>query len=166
MTTARMSIGVVDQGRYNCTHEWPADCFVQCGDSGIVITDHGTYRTAFFEAFPRNPNTFIRGEGKTVVEAEEKCWSLLQKYSQCDHPSFEPRDYENGSGYCTVCGLWFSRVIPAFHPCFICGEMTWHSKDNVGDWWCGVHYKQIPEDRMTDVQKSIRRMTEEDEHGA
>jgi hypothetical protein len=172
-------------GFYECKQDWPEDCFVQCGDSGIVITAHKSmdvladkrkvvlaiigvlsdvestpelpfYRTAFFEAFPRIPNTFIRGEGKIVGEAETVCWNIYQQYLSCDHPSFEARDYENGSGYCTKCGLWFPGVIPPFHPCQMCGKSTWYSQDKDGDFWCEEHNKNIPPEKLTNIQKMIR----------
>ena len=173
-------------GFYECKKEWPDDdCFVQCGGDGIVITEHKIeevlsdpdklwhgiegvlsgeeckpdlpyYRTAFFEAFPRNPNTFIRGEGKNIEEAEEKCWKIYQAYFECDHPSFEARDYENGAGYCVKCGLWFPSVIPPFHPCQACGKLTWFSQDADKDFWCEDHYKDIPLEKMTDLQKMMR----------
>ncbi len=188
MKLARNSRG----GDYQCQNEWPEDCFVQCGGNGIVITYHKIedvltdpekaaeafigatsgneatqklpfYRTAFFEAFPRNPNTFIRGEGKTVEEAENECWKTYQAYFECDHPSFEPRDYENGSGFCTKCGLWFSGVIKPIHPCQVCGKLTWDTKDKDGDFWCEDHYRQMPVEKMTETQKKFRKMLEEDE---
>jgi hypothetical protein len=81
---------------YDCLKDWPEDCFVQCGGDGIVFeegsleetfksedgllktiatvigspTEKKHYRTAFFEAFPKKPSCFIRGEGTTIQEAE------------------------------------------------------------------------------------------------
>ena len=49
-------------------HPWPADCYVQGGDRGVVLTEDGSYWTAFVEAFP---GTFIRGEGVTIADAED-----------------------------------------------------------------------------------------------
>lgn len=64
---------------------WPENCYVQWGDSGIVFTGGkgisedinilSSYVTAFFEAFPRDPDTFIRGEGTTIEEAERKAFA-------------------------------------------------------------------------------------------
>jgi len=117
---------------YLCVREWPEDCFVQCGGNGIVV-GHGSfeemllstdplkalgdeikkptsYRTAFFEAFPRNPDTFIRGEGKTIEEAEEQTWLKFQKYLACKGHEFEKRGYRNGAGFCKHCGMFGSKV--------------------------------------------------------
>lgn len=181
MILARNSSG----GFYECKKDWPTeDCFIQCGGDGVVFTQHSMeevltdplkqigaitgvlseeksplelpyYRTAFFEAFPRNPNTFIRGEGKTVEEAEADCWNQYQKYFECDHPSFEPRDYTNGAGHCTKCGLWFPSVIDPIHPCKVCGEKTWFSRDKDGDYWCEKCYEEMPIEKMTELQKMM-----------
>ena len=85
---------------YDCIQPWPEDCGVQCGGMGLVLgrkdslekvlssdtplttlteeaADDKSYTTAFFEAFPRNPSCFIRGEGKTIEEAEEKAYQKL-----------------------------------------------------------------------------------------
>lgn len=86
---------------------WPDDCRIQGGSSGIVFSPKGDYRTAFVEAFPQHPGTFIRGEGDTVEEAEAACYKKYKIYKNCDHPAFEARHYRNGSGYCTACGTWF-----------------------------------------------------------
>lgn len=95
---------------------WPDDCMVQWGDSGVVLREAdkgGSYRTAFFEAFPRNPNTFIRGEGATVGDAEASAFAKFQKYQACDGHEFERRGYTNGAGFCKHCGFFGSK---AFEP--------------------------------------------------
>lgn len=96
---------------------WPAGCFVQGGTRGVVIaSDRDAYRTAFVEAFPRAPKTFLRGEGKTISEAEDACWAQYQRIVTCDgsgeHGPYEPRQYRNGAGFCTRCGAWFAGVLP------------------------------------------------------
>lgn len=96
-------------------HPWPDDVQVQGGECGLVFV-RGTgdsYTTAFVEASPGG--TFLRGEGATVEEAEDACWAKYQKVLACDgtgrpHGPFEPRHYENGSGFCTRCGAWFTNV--------------------------------------------------------
>ncbi len=111
MKTARRSWG----DPYECKKPWPEDdCFVQCGDNGVVFNKGGIediiadpvkgltavveakagakspehYTTAFFEAFPRTPmSTFLRGEGATVEEAEAATWAQYEKLMACpaDH---------------------------------------------------------------------------------
>lgn len=94
------------------TCQWPPDCFIQCGDSGVVLDTKGgdNYRTAFWEAFPRNPDTFLRGEGATVQEAEEKCFADYQRILACPSHEFERGKYENGAGICKHCRLFLSNV--------------------------------------------------------
>lgn len=96
-------------------HPWPEDVHVQGGKRGLVVvrSGGGSYRTAFVEAFITG--TFLRGEGSTVEEAEDACWEKYQRVLMCDgtgrpHGPFEPRHYENGSGFCTRCGGWFTNV--------------------------------------------------------
>jgi hypothetical protein len=192
---------------YTCLKPWPIDSFVQAGDTGIVITHNHIgdvltsldksaeaitavlvpdtqptenlpfYRTAFFEAFVNNPDTFIRGEGKTIEEAEQSAFTQFLAYKDCagnhdlpntpsevlsrPHGPYEPRDYKNGSGYCVKCGLWFPHVIPPTHPCIHCGTLTWYSQDNQDDWWCETCYPLIPDDKLTEGQKEIRKMQAE-----
>jgi hypothetical protein len=70
---------------------WPEDTFIQGG---------GLYHTPFVEVSPAG-NTFIRGEGETLVD-----------WINCDgsgpHGPWEARGYENGAGFCTRCGVWAS----------------------------------------------------------
>jgi hypothetical protein len=100
------------------THPWPEDCYVQGGRRGVVIVDGGkSYRTAFVEAFPLDPNTFLRGEGTTLAEAEDDCWRQYQTYRSCidergAHGPFEARQYTNGAGFCVHCGTWLNNVLP------------------------------------------------------
>ena len=122
--------------------DWPEDCYVQWGSSGIVFTGgkgmnydietiakaisgdtesvkatvellKQSYNTAFFEAFPKSPSTFIRGEGKTIEDAERQAFNKLTKYLACARHEFERRGYTNGAGFCKHCGLFKSK---AFDP--------------------------------------------------
>ncbi len=102
-------------------YPWPTDCFVQGGRRGVVFRgDQPSYRTAFVEAFPRNPNTFIRGEGATVAEAEDHAWQQYETLTACpthpEHGPWDRRQYRNGAAYCTNCGTWFSSVLPELPP--------------------------------------------------
>ena len=118
-------------------HPWPDDCFVQGGASGIVFSRAGNYTTAFFEAFPRNPNTFLRGEGTTVEDAEDNAWAKHQQYLSCQSPTgdheYETRGYKNGAGFCKHCDMFASKVFNLADigsVCFICGTDYY---DEVGD---------------------------------
>lgn len=123
---------------HECAHSWPEDCFVQCGDRGIVFVKETstTYETAFFEAFPRNPDTFLRGEGKTVEEAEEQAWTKYQKQLNCKKHEFERKHYRNGAGVCKNCGLFLADIFEPLEICQFCNKPTYFGKDTTGKWFC------------------------------
>ena len=101
---------------YSPVCAWPEDCQVQWGARGIVLRREdkgGNYETAFFESFPKDPQTFIRGEGVTIEEAEIQAFQAFQKYQACQNHEFERRGYTNGAGFCIHCNLFNSQ---AFEP--------------------------------------------------
>lgn len=110
------------KNEYECKKDWPEDCFVQGDNTGIVIGgEEGTRKTAFFEAFPAEPNsTFIRGEGKTLEEAEEEAFKELTKYLSCPGHEFERKD-STGRGKCSHCGIEVSDVFESTDTCDVCG---------------------------------------------
>ncbi len=91
-------------------HPWPENCFVQGGTAGVVFHGDQAYRTAFVEAFPRNPDTFLRGEGSTITDAEDACWAQYERYAACEHGPYERRGYRNGAGFCVQCNTFFSGL--------------------------------------------------------
>lgn len=129
MKQARISGFLTAAGHYECKQLWPEECFVQCGNSGIVFTKKSIaesfatplesaieileiqgnpenrgeeyYKTCFFEAFPLE--TFLRGEGKTIEEAEEKCWNAYAKILGCQSHEFERRNRQDGYAFCKHC---------------------------------------------------------------
>lgn len=99
--------------------EWPADCTVQWGARGVVLRrqeNGGSYNTAFFEAFPTKPKTFIRGEGSTIEEAERSAFGQFEKFQACPNHEFERRNYTNGAGFCKHCGLFNSTAFEPIEP--------------------------------------------------
>ncbi|MFJ5532412.1 hypothetical protein [Streptomyces sp. NPDC093261] len=92
-------------------HPWPEDVEIQGGALGVVYAGEKSYRTAFVEAFPNTPPTFLRGEGATVAEAEDACWAKYERYRDCEHGPYERRQYTDGSGFCTQCGTWLIDVL-------------------------------------------------------
>lgn len=99
---------------YSPTCAWPDDCMVQWGN-GIIPA------TPFFEAFPKG--TFIRGEGKSIAEAERAAFSKFERDMACDHLWGRQRPsgvlYANGAGFCRKCGGFRSKM---FRPLFILGQ--------------------------------------------
>ena len=115
----------IDYGRYTLRHPWPADCFVQGGSHGLVLSKTGNYQTAFVEAFPSSPSTFLRGEGATMEAAEDACWAQYERITACDHTAgYEARGYRNGAGFCKGCGMFASDVFDLAEigsVCVVCG---------------------------------------------
>jgi hypothetical protein len=80
----------------------------------------GSYSTAFFEAFPREPKCFIRGEGDTVEAAEGRAYETYERYLSCDH-SFD-RLNKQGRGKCTECGLTTDDALANLNTCNVCEQ--------------------------------------------
>ena len=114
-----MTERLIKNTRHIAQHPWPDNVFVQGGEHGVVFSrNREPYQTAFVEAFPAG--TFLRGEGASITEAEDRCWKQYQQYLNCDgklkwgqwHGPYERRQYRNGAGFCTRCGIWMNRVLP------------------------------------------------------
>lgn len=128
-------------------HPWPEGTFLQGGDKGVVLSNkpEGNYTTAFVETHSEVTG-FIRGEGKTVAEAEDDCWAKAQQTVQCPGHVYEARGYKNGGGVCIHCKRFKSG---AFTPeqlglfCAACGVPTfWHAEhfEPVGEFFtCPLH---------------------------
>lgn len=99
-------------GGYVLTQDWPDDCYVQWGSSGVVVSKTGGYQTAFFEAFPEdNAGGFLRGEGKTIEEAELAAFKRWQREKACDH-EWGRAGYANGGGKCRKCKAFDTKFAP------------------------------------------------------
>ncbi|RWX78250.1 hypothetical protein EPK99_06335 [Neorhizobium lilium] len=98
---------------YAPRHEWPGDTLVQWGGNGLVL-GKDCYTTAFFEAFPDKKITagggFIRGEGKTIEEAEADAFAQFQKESSCRH-LWGREHYTNGGQLCRHCRAFRGGVV-------------------------------------------------------
>jgi hypothetical protein len=138
MKTARKSFG----DDYVCQKPWDEDMFVQCGGSGLVLQKNGNYKTAFFEAFPKKPSCFLRGEGATIEEAEAACWEKYQKVITCEH-EMERRNRRDGYGYCKHCS-YSSLVFEPLDKCCKCGVPTRYTTDYKGKHYCKKHGKTKP----------------------
>lgn len=135
--TARSSFGPP----YICRQPWPTKCFVQCGGSGVVLSAKGNYRTAFFEAFP---DTFIRGEGETIEEAEIKAWEKYQLQLSCANHDYQRRD-DTEHGVCSGCSRFEMFVFRPVHRCAVCDldevNLTFYDAH-----LCFAHFRQLARD--------------------
>ena len=150
---AQMSIG----REYDCKYDW--GCFCQAGEHGVVFYSNGNYSTAFFEAFPEKPKCFLRGEGKTVEEAEEKCWQKYQKVITCNH-EMERRHRTDGYAYCKHCD-YSAMVFEPLTKCCKCGVPTAYAEDMRGKYFCKKCSHTIPRKYMDDLdpnKKAKRRL--------
>jgi hypothetical protein len=111
--------------------------------------DWSTSRKAFFEVFPSNPPTFIRGEGATVEEAEEAAWKKLVKISRCPKHEFERRGYKSGAGLCKHCNLFLSDVFEPSEKCAVCGIPAYYAVDIDGKAYCEDHIDAIPDEKAS-----------------
>lgn len=179
-----------------CLQSWPLDCSVQCGGHGIVLpsgsfnkimspkthpmqslemladaaADEEPYTTAFFEAFPKSPKCFIRGEGKTIEEAEAAAFKKFAGILGCPGHEFEPRGRKDGYGYCKHCALSMPEVLPILNKCCKCKEPTNWSTDDRGRFYCKKHAKAKPKSKERDwmeakrlprkMKKSVKSMAE------
>ncbi len=172
---------------YECVFPWPEDCLVQCGSNGIVmasgslekvfgsseplreISENVSYITAFFEAFPNDiipGGTFIRGEGKTIAEAEKKTWDLYVRYKACDHPAYERRRHTNGCGFCMKCGMFNDKAFDPLTKCVICGKPTYFTFDIDNVPYCEEHADQMPEEKIPEWKKEYKKEMAEMEAAA
>lgn len=153
MKQARKSIG----GPYDCNKEWPEDCFVQCGGGkqglGLVIDTKNkrVYRTAFFEAFPKQPKTFIRGEGETIEDAEKNAWDKYQAILNCPQHNFER--FRSIHGKCKHCALVLTNYFPPENECKVCGmKHVGYTLDNKES-FCQKHFIEFIKNPENDLDK-------------
>ncbi|MBW3243460.1 hypothetical protein KUV57_12370 [Epibacterium sp. DP7N7-1] len=91
--------------------DWPEDCYVQWGSSGIVFGGNkGARSTAFFEAMPKEGG-FIRGEGPTIREAEKAALRQFKAEGACNH-LWGRGKYTNGGCICRRCGAFRTNMHP------------------------------------------------------
>lgn len=137
---------------YAQQYDW-GESFIQGGSKGIVFRskkDGGSYTTAFFEAFPKEPKTFIRGEGETIEEAETDCWKKYQKILSCPEHEFERRGYVSGAGFCIHCNMFKSNCFDPLTKCMYCDTPTNFTyvfpdgTENEEQWVCEDCFKQVP----------------------
>lgn len=172
-------------------HPWPVDCHIQGGRDGLVVQSESVraaltdtnkasdlvagalgapllaphYRTAFFEAFPAKPKTFLRGEGASLEAAEDSAWAQFQALLSCAPHEFERRQYRTGAGICRRCGMFSSEAFETtLDPCVVCGRNDNRASfgpDRHGRWHCEKCFRSIPEEDKSEIHKTTDRLREE-----
>ena len=146
-------------------YDWPNGTFVQAGFKGLVVSsdpNKPSYTTSFVEAFPNE--TFIRGEGETLEEAEKAAWHKYLEHSACPGHEWESRGYQNGGGFCKHCNKFGSKVFTGEQLgqyCNYCGVGTTYGEtvlqysegELVEDWVCENHYKTALVFRYTHLKR-------------
>lgn len=126
------------------THEWPDETIYSAG--GCAPTgDPGTRPDPWFlEVYPPGAS-FIRGNGATPEESEDRAWASFQRALHCDGEHehlWEPRGYTNGAGFCRWCSTFASRVFTGEDLgqfCAVCGDPTTHGTDSDKAPRCELH---------------------------
>lgn len=142
---------------------WGEDVQIQWGDHGITI--HRQEKTitlvhAFFEAFPQSPDTFLRGEGESLEEAEKKCFAWYTKMINCGDHDWDRRDRTDGYAYCKKCKIE-ATVLDPLTTCYKCGVPTaWSSRkiDGKKVLVCQLHddhYRELSKDEEKEIRKMI-----------
>jgi hypothetical protein len=135
---------------YSIVCAWPDDCYVQWGSHGVVLGKNGARVTAFFEAFPIHPKTYIRGEGPTVEAAERAAHKAFERYGSCRGHEFERGSYTNGGGLCKHCRMFVSDAFEPSTTCVVCGRPTayGYGVDSAGlwHWYCEEDADKRPRD--------------------
>jgi hypothetical protein len=136
---------------------WPdTTSLIQGGLSGIVFNKGGSYRTAFVEAFLNN--SFYRGEGATIEEAELACWNKYKASIACLEHEWEARGYTNGAGFCKKCNKFESHRFTGEQLglfCGTCGVGTTYSQvvdtTNTLKPFCKEHVKEVHKARFAQL---------------
>ena len=123
----------------------------------------GSYRTAFFEAFPKVIDDFVRGEGSTLDEAEKDCWERYQKILNCPKHEYVPSFYKDGQGVCKHCRHFAQSVLPLLRVCIICSAKVYGESE--GKTYCEKHFADTAEGKKLFAERQrLQEQLEEDEY--
>lgn len=145
----------------DASQPWPEDIeLLQGGAKGLVLSttaNKPSYTTAFVEAFLNN--SFYRGEGTTLEEAEKACFLKYKASMECVNHEWESRGYKNGAGFCKHCNLFKSHCFTSKElglSCFVCGEDYYDSEkddDNVSHDLCKKHHTEARHHRLVFLEQ-------------
>lgn len=111
-------MGHSGEKEYHCQKEWADDVYLQCGSKGVVLKKEGGYTTAFFEIFVSG--TYLRGEGKTIEDAETNVYEKYRPMLECKDHHFEQVGHQDRDGVCSHCGFIKKECFKPSHECSVC----------------------------------------------
>lgn len=111
-------MGHSGEKEYHCQKEWADDVSLQCGSKGVVLKKEGGYTTAFFEIFISG--TYLRGEGKTIEDAETNVYEKYRPMLECKDHHFEQVGRQDRDGVCSHCGFIKKECFKPSHECSVC----------------------------------------------
>lgn len=87
----------------------------------------------FFEAFPLK--SFIRGEGKTLKDAEDNAFNKYLRILSCPGHEYVHlhNDVKNRYGQCIHCNYFTNYIFKPFYNCFSCGKEHANLKLEIND---------------------------------
>lgn len=149
---------------YVAKYDWK-NTYIQGGDSGLVFGGGKSYQTSFIEVFPTigKHSTFIRGEGKSMREAEESAMIKVKAAENCPEHDFSRKvsgsERTDGSGTCIKCKLFSSTALDPMTKCFICNTP---SKKSFGSKFVCLkdYYAMDIKDVIAEAQEKYEKMTE------
>lgn len=136
------------------TYAWPEGSGSQAGGGSI----DGIGSAIFFEVFIEGMS-YIRGEGKTLIEAEKAAWDKYQVYMNCNH-EFERFGATSQLGKCKHCSMKKDKMFKMLTTCNSCGK---HEViHNIGqEYYCYEHYMVKLVNKITEAKSKDELLGEE-----
>ncbi|GGB68786.1 hypothetical protein [Deinococcus soli (ex Cha et al. 2016)] len=118
-------------------HPWPDAAPMQ-------FTESERHGTAFIEVFLDRPDpAYLRMDGATLEEVEDRAWAYLQRWRACDHDFVRRDGGQMGSidtcGRCTRCGGVQTDLFLPLTFCAECGVQGATRQDRTDRYLCDVH---------------------------
>ncbi len=127
--TARKVISDSMAGDVVAQQPWPEEIGIQGGESGVVLSPKGNYKTAFVEVFfdVDDEGVYVRGESDNLIAAEKECWDKYRSIMACEQHEWSReingRLREDGYAQCIHCHVKGSFLEP-LTVCDTCGKKT------------------------------------------
>jgi hypothetical protein len=100
---------------YELQYNWDTGQ-IQAEDGNSSLGRGKAFIEIFYEGF------HIRGDGKSINEAEDDAWNKYTKYLSCNNKHDYERKSDSGLGYCRTCGVT-TRKLPNISKCTCCDRI-------------------------------------------